>query len=67
MIQYSSRRDSSPTPGVFYTYFYNHAHRLRLEKPLEVPTDFFKVLLGPVGRTANWLQNRFGSETVINL
>ena len=34
------------TPGVFYTHFYNHARRLRLEKLLcaesflEVPTDF---------------------------
>jgi hypothetical protein len=27
-------RDSSWTPGVFYTYFYNHARRLRLEKLL---------------------------------
>jgi hypothetical protein len=27
---------SSPTPGVFYTYFYNHAHRLRLEKLLHL-------------------------------
>jgi hypothetical protein len=25
---------SRSTPGVFYTYFYNHAHRLRLEKLL---------------------------------
>jgi hypothetical protein len=25
---------SRGTPGVFYTYFYNHAHRLRLEKLL---------------------------------
>jgi hypothetical protein len=25
---------SSSTPGVFCTYFYNHAHRLRLEKLL---------------------------------
>jgi hypothetical protein len=27
---------SSWTPGVFYTYFYNHAHRLRLEKLLYI-------------------------------
>jgi hypothetical protein len=38
---------SSWTPGVFYTYFYNHAHRLRLEKLLylELPRSsngFFK-------------------------
>ena len=29
-----SHRDSSWTPGAFYTYFYNHARRLRLEKLL---------------------------------
>jgi hypothetical protein len=29
-----SHPDSSSTPGVFYTYFYNHAHLLRLEKLL---------------------------------
>jgi hypothetical protein len=29
-----SDRNSSSTPGVFYKYFYNHAHRLRLEKLL---------------------------------
>jgi hypothetical protein len=46
---YVSPPHSSWTPGVFYTYFYKHAHRLRLEKLLynrwnflEVPTDFFK-------------------------
>jgi hypothetical protein len=38
---------SSPTPGVFYTYFYNYAHRLRLEKLLHLgvsrsPTVHFK-------------------------
>jgi hypothetical protein len=38
--------DSSPTPGVFYTYSYNHAHRLRLEKLLYLelprsPNGFF--------------------------
>jgi hypothetical protein len=27
---------SSSTPGVFYTYFYNHARRLRLEKLLYI-------------------------------
>jgi hypothetical protein len=37
---------SSWTPGIFYTYFYAHAHRLRLENYyiwsfLEAPTDFF--------------------------
>jgi hypothetical protein len=34
VIMYVSGRLSSSTPGVFYTYFYNHAHRLRLEKLL---------------------------------
>ena len=29
---YISHLHSSWTPGVFYTYFYNHARRLRLEK-----------------------------------
>ena len=33
-ILYVSGLDSGWTPGVFYTYFYNHAHRLRLEKLL---------------------------------
>jgi hypothetical protein len=28
-------------PGLFYTYFYNHAHRPRLEKPLYIiPRNF---------------------------
>ena len=41
-------------PGAFYTYFYNHAHRLRLEKPLflELPRSsggYFKPPLGPGG------------------
>ena len=31
---YISHLHSSSTPRVFYTYFYNHAHRLRLEKLL---------------------------------
>jgi hypothetical protein len=36
IIIYISPLDLSPTPGIFYTgtYFYNHAHRLRLEKLL---------------------------------
>ena len=41
-----SHPHSSWTPGVFYTYFYNHAHRLRLEKLLYLelsrsPNGFF--------------------------
>ena len=47
-------------PGVFYTCFYNHAHRLRLEKLLCVelsrsPSGYFKPLLDP--------GDRFASET----
>jgi hypothetical protein len=33
-IELTSNRNSSSTPGVFYKYFNNHAHRLRLEKLL---------------------------------
>ena len=33
-LMYVSPPLSSPTPGVFYKYFYNHAYRLRLEKLL---------------------------------
>ena len=45
---------SSGPPGVFYTYFYDHARRLRLEKLLYLelprsPNGFFKVLLDPGG------------------
>jgi hypothetical protein len=45
---------SRGTPGLFYTYFYNHAHRLRLEKLLYIELSrssngFFKVLLYPGG------------------
>jgi hypothetical protein len=45
---------SSSTTGVFYTCFYNHAHRLRLEKLLHVelsrsPNGCFKPLLDPGG------------------
>jgi hypothetical protein len=51
---YISHLHSSWTPGVFYTYFYNHAYRLRLEKLLYLelsrsPNGFFKVLLDPGG------------------
>ena len=48
--------DSFRTPGVFYTHFYNHAHRLRLEKLLYVELSRsssghfkFKLLLDPGG------------------
>jgi hypothetical protein len=41
-------------PGVFYTFFYNHAHRPRLEKLLYLELSgssngFFKPLPGPGG------------------
>jgi hypothetical protein len=47
---YISPPVSSPTPGVFYTYFYNHARRLHLERLLypelsRSPNGFFKALL----------------------
>jgi hypothetical protein len=32
---------SAPAPRVFYTYFYNHAHRLRLEKLLYIKLSTF--------------------------
>jgi hypothetical protein len=39
---------TSLTPGTFYTCFYNHAHRPRLEKPsllyLELPGHFIPLL-----------------------
>jgi hypothetical protein len=39
-------------PQLFYTYFYNHAHRLRLEKILYLeisrgPNGFLKPILDP--------------------
>jgi hypothetical protein len=52
---------------LFYTYFYNHAHRLRLEKllylePSKSPIGFFKPLLDPDGELKRPLHGRFGSE-----
>jgi hypothetical protein len=67
---------SSWTPGVFYTYFYNHARRLRIEKLLYLglsrsSNNYFKPLLDPGGTAVSEvkrpLRNRFGSETVKNL
>jgi hypothetical protein len=63
------------TPGVFYTYFYDHAHRLRLEKLLclELPRSpngfFFKYFWIQVAvlEVKRPLRNRFGSETVTKL
>jgi hypothetical protein len=63
-------------PGVFCTYFYNHARRLRLEKLLytelsmiKVPADilnyfWIQVAVSEVKRP---LRNRFKSKTVTNL
>jgi hypothetical protein len=44
--------DGVCTPQLFYTYFYNHAHRLRLEKRLcielsRISNGFLKPLLDP--------------------
>jgi hypothetical protein len=41
-------------PGVFYKYFYNHAHRFRLEKLLYIElsrssSGYFKPILDPGG------------------
>jgi hypothetical protein len=49
-VYHISHRHSRSTPGVFYTCFYNHAHRIRLEKLLYLelsrsPSGFFKALL----------------------
>ena len=54
MTIYVSPPASSGTPGVFCTCFYNHAHRIRLEKLLYIelsrsPNGPFKVLLDPGG------------------
>jgi hypothetical protein len=53
MLCIASPRLSSSTPGVFYAYFYNHAHRLRLEKliylDLSRSSNGFKPLLEPGG------------------
>jgi hypothetical protein len=59
--QISPRLSSGP-PGVFYAYFYNHAHRPRLEKLLYLvelsrsSNGYLKPLLGP--------GDGFTSETV---
>jgi hypothetical protein len=64
--------DPFRTPGVFYTYFYNHDRRLRLEKllyiePSRSPTGFFKPLLGPDdGFTSETAERRsFRSKTAV--
>ena len=57
---YITGLDFVSTPGVFCTYFYNDAHRLRLEKllylePPRSSNGFFKPLLDP--------DDGFNSET----
>ena len=59
---YISPFHSRGTPGVFYTYFYNHAYCLRLEKLLYLElsrssSGRFKPLLDPGGG--------FTSETAV--
>jgi hypothetical protein len=54
LLPYINDRHSSWAPGVFYTYFYNHAHRLRLEKLLYLElsrssSGYCKPLLDPGG------------------
>jgi hypothetical protein len=51
-VLYISGLDQVYTPQLFYTCFYNHAHRLRLEKLLYIELSisfngFFKPLLDP--------------------
>jgi hypothetical protein len=61
-LQDFSPRHSSSTPGGLHTCFYNHAHRLRLEKLLYLgfsrgSNGFLKPLLDPGGG--------FRSETAV--
>jgi hypothetical protein len=57
--------DQVPTPQLFYTCFYNHAHRLRREKLLYIELSrssngFFKPLLDPDdGFTSETAEQRF--------
>ena len=56
---YVSHRHSRWSLGVFYTYFYNHARRLRIEKLLyylelsRSSSGYFKPLLDPGGSFAS--------------
>jgi hypothetical protein len=65
LTRHFSDLDSFRTPGVFYTCFYNHAHRLRLEKllclePSRSSNGFFKPLLDPDdGFTSETAERRF--------
>jgi hypothetical protein len=54
---YVSDLDQVLTPQLFYTYFYNHAHRLRLEKPL---------YLG-LSRSSNGFFNHFRIQMAVSL
>ena len=62
---YFSGFHSGRTPGVFYKYFYNHAHRPRLEKLLQIELSrssngYFKPLLHPGGGfTSETAERRF--------
>jgi hypothetical protein len=65
-----SGRHSSSTPGVFYTLFYNHARRLRLEKLLypelsRSPNGFLNYFW--IQAAVSEVCNRFGNEVVTNL
>jgi hypothetical protein len=65
MYVYTSDSDEVSTPQLFYTYFYNHAHRARLEKLLYIELSrssngFFKPLLDPGdGSTSETAKRRF--------
>jgi hypothetical protein len=69
---YISDLDRVSTPQLFYTYFYNHAHRLRLEKllylePSGSSNGFLKLLLDPDGGfTSEPPNGGFRSETAIS-
>ena len=63
---YVSDLEQAWAPQLFYTYFYNHAPRLRLEKLLYIielsrsPNGFFKPLLDPDdGFTSETAERRF--------
>jgi hypothetical protein len=67
LIQYSTDSssiniscvDPSSTPQLFYTYFYNHAHRLRLEKLLYTCIEF--------PRSSNGFLNHFWIQVTVSL
>ena len=65
-MRYVSGVDWVWAPRLFYTYFLNHVHRLRLEKqlylePSRSSNGIFKPLLDPEEKRP--LHGRFGSET----